>query len=52
MEHESIGVYCQHCKRIIEPANKVEVELGEHDGYIYVHDAVVHPEDFNGESVQ
>lgn len=42
----NIGKYCVYCKRIIEPCNKVEVELGEHDGYIYVHDAVEHPNEY------
>ena len=45
----NIGKYCTHCKRVIEPSNKVEVELGEHDGYIYVHDAVAHPDEYTGE---
>lgn len=38
--------YCPFCQRYIEPSNTEEVEGGEHDGFIYVHDDVPHDEDF------
>jgi len=37
--------YCPICQRDIEPSNKEEVEQGLHDGYIYVHDDIVHTDD-------
>ena len=39
--------YCPYCKRDILPSNTEEVEDGDHDGYIFVHDDVDHPDDFN-----
>ena len=39
--------YCPFCKRDIEPANVEEVESGEHDGFIYVHDDIKHDDDFD-----
>lgn len=33
------------CQRNIEPANKKEVDSGEHVGYIYAHDDVPHSDD-------
>ena len=34
--------YCPVCRRHITASNTSEVESGEHDGYIFVHDAVPH----------
>ncbi len=39
--------YCPFCKRDIEPINIEEVESGEHDGFIYVHDDIEHDDDFD-----
>ncbi|HHY0551901.1 TPA: hypothetical protein ACVU5P_004220 [Vibrio parahaemolyticus] len=39
--------YCPFCQRFIEASNKREVELGIHDGYIFVHDGTPHDEDFD-----
>lgn len=41
----SNAIYCPVCGRDIEPENLDEVELGEHDGFIYVHDDIEHGED-------
>jgi hypothetical protein len=38
-------IYCPICQRVIVPSNLEEVEDGKHDGYIYVHDDVVHEDD-------
>ena len=34
--------YCPVCGRNITPSNIAEVESGEHDGLIYVHDDIDH----------
>jgi len=47
-----IGKYCPYCKRHIQPCNIEEVESGEHDGYIYIHDDVWHPEDFKADDFE
>jgi len=39
--------YCPFCQHDIEPCNVEEYESGEHDSLIYVHDAVVHDEDYD-----
>lgn len=41
----SSEIYCPICGRLIAPENKTEVESGEHDGFIYVHDAIDHGDD-------
>ena len=43
--------YCHYCQREIEAANIEEVENGEHDGYIFVHDPVPHDDDYNFDGV-
>ena len=37
--------YCPICSRWIAPINENEVEIGEHDGFIYVHDDIDHEDD-------
>ena len=37
--------YCPACGRDITPMNIAEVESGEHDGFIYVHDDIDHSDD-------
>lgn len=39
--------YCPFCARVITASNTEEVESGEHDGFIFVHDDVEHDEDYN-----
>lgn len=39
------AIYCPVCQRIIAPANLAEVESGENDAFIYVHDDIVHDDD-------
>ena len=36
-------VYCPYCQRIIVA---LEVEAGEHIGYLFIHDDIEHPEDY------
>lgn len=36
--------YCPICGKIIIASNIEEVESGEHDGYIFVHDDIDHSE--------
>ena len=38
-------VYCPICARVIVAENIEEVESGEHDGYLFVHDDIVHDDD-------
>jgi hypothetical protein len=38
-------VYCPICERFIRPENIAEVEFGEHEGFIYVHDDIAHGDD-------
>lgn len=38
--------YCHICGRDLYPENEAEVESGEHDFFIYVHDEVPHDDDF------
>jgi len=33
--------YCKDCNKTLSPMNTKEVESGEHNGYIYVHDESV-----------
>ena len=40
-----VSQYCPVCGRDIEPCNVKEVESGEHSGYIFLHDDVIHTED-------
>lgn len=35
-------IYCPVCGRTIKAINPDEVERGEHDGYIFVHDEIPH----------
>lgn len=35
-------IYCPICQRVIAADNIEEVESGEHNGYIFVHDDVPH----------
>jgi len=35
-------IYCPICRHIIEASNIREVEEGEHDSYIFVHDDMPH----------
>lgn len=37
--------YCPICQRVIVAENIEDVENGEHDGYLFVHDDVVHDDD-------
>ena len=37
--------YCPVCQRVIIAENKDEVEAGEHDGYIFVHDDIEHSDE-------
>ena len=37
--------YCPICARVIVAENIEEVESGEHDGYLFVHDDIVHDDD-------
>jgi hypothetical protein len=34
--------YCPVCGRTIEASNREEVKSGEHEGYLFVHDDIVH----------
>lgn len=38
-------IYCPICKKQIEAENLAEVDLGEHDGYLFVHDDVPHSDE-------
>lgn len=38
-------IYCPICGRYIAPENKKEVDNGEHEGFIYVHDNTAHGDD-------
>ena len=37
--------YCPICARVIVAENIKKVESGEHDGYLFVHDDIVHDDD-------
>ena len=37
--------YCPICARVIVAENIEEVESGEHDGYLFVHNIIVHDDD-------
>ena len=37
--------YCPICARVIVAENIEDVENGEHDGYLFVHDDIVHDDD-------
>lgn len=37
-------IYCPICQRTLTATNKEEVESGEHDGFIFVHDDIDHKE--------
>jgi len=43
--HVNESVYCPVCGRYIDPSNVEEVRDGEHDGFLFVHDDVIHTED-------
>ena len=38
-------IYCPICQRVIIASNIEDVESGEHDGYLFVHDDIVHDDD-------
>lgn len=38
-------LYCPICQRVIIASNIDEVQSGEHDGYVFVHDDVEHSMD-------
>ena len=40
----SAEIYCPICQRTLTAENTDEVESGEHDGYIFVHDEIDHEE--------
>lgn len=35
-------IYCPVCQRTITASNIEEVNCGEHDGYVFVHDDIIH----------
>lgn len=35
-------MYCPVCEREIKPCNQDEVESGEHESFIYIHDEIPH----------
>ena len=35
-------IYCPICQRVIVAVNVEDVENGDDDGYLYVHDDIVH----------
>lgn len=37
--------YCPICQRVIEAVNRDDVESGLDDGYLFVHDDIVHDDD-------
>lgn len=37
--------YCPICSRWVAPINEKEVDAGEHDGFIYVHDDIDHEDE-------
>ena len=39
------GIYCPVCQRVLQPINTEEVESGEDEGFIYVHDDIEHSDD-------
>lgn len=44
----NVTQYCPYCKRDIEASNVDEVESGEHDGFIFVHDNdVIHDDEYD-----
>ena len=47
MDRSGKDAYCPYCQRIVSPSNTAEVKSGEHDGHIYIHDDVDHPDDFD-----
>lgn len=47
---EVMAKYCPFCRKHIAPSNVADVFSGEHDGFIYVHDDVIHDEDYNFEA--
>lgn len=41
---EGDTIYCPICSRNIVADNVEEVESGEHDGFMFVHDDIIHEE--------
>ena len=39
------SVYCPVCQKTLIAENTEEVESGEHDRFIFVHDNIVHTDD-------
>ena len=37
--------YCPICQRVIIAENVAEVESGEDDGYVFIHDDIAHTDD-------
>ncbi|UIW10377.1 hypothetical protein [Flyfo siphovirus Tbat2_3] len=51
MSYESI--YCPYCQREIEPQCDTKGEVIVVDGgHIYLHDDVIHDDDYNGQTIQ
>ena len=47
------SIYCPYCQRNIEPERDAENQVIVVDGgYIYLHDNVIHDEDYNGQAIQ
>ena len=44
---EAVKQWCSFCNRYIKPSNWIEFENGEHDGLIFVHDNVMHDDDYD-----
>ncbi len=45
MKQKDVEKYCPICARVIVAENIEEVESGEHDSYLFVHDDIVHDDD-------
>ena len=43
-----LSQYCPICQKTISPSNLGEVLVGEHDGYIFMHDDIDHQDDVIG----
>jgi len=44
MELRDDSIYCPICQRVIFASNAEEVEEGDHESYVFVHDDVIHNE--------
>ena len=45
MSNDDSSIYCPVCGRTIIASNLEEVNSGEHDGYLFVHDDIAHTDD-------